>query len=140
MAQRILFIWSCRTLNQNTSNNFFCRTALTSTGWLRSAIEIFYALSSLLKYMATSEFFLQYCSHQNWMGLINLLSFIAQSLLSINSATSRREKSWKRRDSNLGPWGEKQVCYPQCYATPRPPPKKKFFFGEKFCWLPNSFC
>ena len=40
------------------------------------------------------EYFLHYCSHQNWMGSINLLlSFIALSLLSINSATSRRERN-----------------------------------------------
>jgi len=32
--------------------------------------------------------FLQYCSHQYWMGLINLLSFFSLSLLSINTATS----------------------------------------------------
>ena len=55
-------------------------------------------------------FFLQYYSHQYWMGSINLISFYCTVLLlSFNSATSRREKSWKRRDSNPGPPGEKQV-------------------------------
>ena len=57
-------------------------------------------------------------------GFDQLLSFFALSLLSINSATSRREKislkkSWKRRDSNPGQLGYGAWMLPLCYAAPQ---------------------
>ena len=62
---------------------------------------------------------MQYCSHQYWMGSINLLSFIALSLLSIN-IKKRKNLSWKRRDSKPGHRGAKLERYRCAMATPLP--------------------
>ena len=66
------------------------------------------------------QFFLQYCSHQYWMGSINLLSFSCTSLLSINLVATSiiilgkyHEFFWNRpgRESNPGRRGKKRERY-----------------------------
>ena len=53
-------------------------------------------------FLNNKTLFLQYCSHQYWMGSIDLLSFIALFVCCQLTRQRQKEKSWKRRDSNLG--------------------------------------
>ena len=76
----------------------------------------------LIRHMVNAVF-LQYCSHQYWMGSINLLSFIALSLLSINSAASRREKSlWENlRNAENRTWDRRARSKYAIHCAMRPP-------------------
>ena len=87
--------------------------------------------SVFLYSLKPKDLFLQYCSHQYWMGSFNLLSILALSTLILNSAIAadksrgnikKENFSWERLDqkSNLGPLGDRRERYQLCYA---PPPK-----------------
>ena len=57
--------------------------------------------------------FLQYCSHQYWMGSTNLLIFIALSFCCQLARQHQEEKCWECRDLNPGRLGverERDLC------------------------------
>ena len=85
--------------------------------------------------------FLQHCSHQYWLGLTNLLSFIALSLVSIDLATSRREKKslWKNfgnaKIQNRGSVARSKYAI---HCAMRPPPLVTLFAFGAWQNCPNS--
>ena len=86
----------------NCRKQFYCSTALTSTGWVRMTIKP------------------RHCPPSSKQCSCHWISAFFRKYL-------------RSRESNLGPRGEKQVCYPLCYAAP--PQVENSFFHSGFFYV-----